>query len=143
MPGVHMTSTDTTASAARTVITDTDGFYNVPDLPPGIYEMKRLGSRFVTQVMTSIAVAAGAERSLNFVMRAGDPQQVVRTVAPPSQVSSASSTVGGTVGASTVRDTPITGATGRSSRLCKPASPACRMAVRPEEATPTADSGRQ
>jgi hypothetical protein len=34
---------------------------------------------------------------------------VVRTAAPPSQVSSASSTVGGTVGASTVRDTPING----------------------------------
>src|SRR5712664_84823 len=109
MPGVHMTSTDTTSSAARTVITDSDGFYNVPDLPPGIYDMTVSAPGFVTQVMTSIAVAAGAERSLNFVMRAGDPQQVVRTVAPPSQVSSASSTVGGTVGASTVRDTPING----------------------------------
>src|SRR6267378_5059535 len=109
MPGVHVSSTDTTSSAARTVITDTDGFYNVPDLPPGVYEMSVSAPGFVTQVMTSIAVAAGAERSLNFVMRAGDPQQVVRTVAPPSQVSSASSTVGGTVGASIVRDTPING----------------------------------
>src|SRR5260221_9318246 len=109
MPGVHMSSTDSAARAARTVITDTDGFYNVPDLPPGVYEMSVSAPGFVTQAMTSIAVAAGAERSLNFVMRAGDPQQVVRTVAPPSQVSSASSTVGGTVGASTVRDTPING----------------------------------
>ncbi len=109
MPGVRVSITDATSSAARAVTTDTDGFYNAPDLPPGIYEMTVSAPGFVTQLMTSIGVAAGAERALNFVMRAGDPRQVVRTVAPPSQVSSASSTVGGTVGASTVRDTPING----------------------------------
>jgi carboxypeptidase family protein/TonB-dependent receptor-like protein len=109
MPGVRVSITDATSSAARAVTTDTDGFYNVPDLPPGIYEMTVSAPGFVTQVMTTIGVAAGAERALNFVMRAGDPRQVVRTAAPPSQVSSASSTVGGTVGASTVRDTPING----------------------------------
>jgi hypothetical protein len=109
MPGVRVSITDATSSAARTVTTDTDGFYNAPDLPPGIYEMSVSAPGFVTQVMTTIGVAAGAERALNFVMRAGDPRQVVRTVAPPSQVSSATSTVGGTVGASTVRDTPING----------------------------------
>lgn len=109
MPGVHVSITDATSSAARAVITDTDGFYNVPDLPPGIYDMSVSAPGFVTQAMTSVSVAAGAERALNFVLRAGDPQQVVRTAAPPSQVSSASSAVGGTVGASTVRDTPING----------------------------------
>src|ERR1700676_1562542 len=42
-------------------------------------------------------------------MQPGNPDKVVRTVAPPSQVSSASSTVGGNVNASTVRDTPLNG----------------------------------
>jgi len=68
MPGVHVSITDATSNAARTVITDTDGFYNVPDLPPGIYDMSVSAPGFVTQVMTSIGVAAGAERALNFAM---------------------------------------------------------------------------
>ena len=109
MPGVRVSITDAASSAARTLMTDTDGIYNAPDLPPGNYEMSVSAPGFVSQVMTNIGVAAGAERALNFVMRAGNPEQVVRTVAPPAQVSSASSTVGGNVGAATVRDTPLNG----------------------------------
>src|SRR6266852_4606062 len=109
VPGVRVSITDATSSAARTLITDTDGFYNAPDLPPGNYEMSVSAPGFVTQVWTAINVAAGGERVLNLAMRAGNPEQIVRTVAPPTQVSSASSTVGGNVGASTVRDTPLNG----------------------------------
>jgi hypothetical protein len=109
MPEVRVSITDLTSSSTRVVTTNTDGIYNAPDLPPGIYEMSVSAPGFVTQVLTTIGVAAGSERVLNVALRAGNPDQVVRTVAPPSQVSSASSTVGGTVGASTVRDTPING----------------------------------
>ena len=109
MPGVRISVTDLTSSATRTVTTNTDGIYNAADLPPGIYEMSVSAPGFVTQVLTTIGVAAGSERVLNVVLRAGNPDQVVRTEAPPSQVSSASPAVGGTVGASTVRDTPING----------------------------------
>src|ERR1700682_5690234 len=109
MPGVRISVTDVASSVTRTVTTNTDGFYNVADLPPGIYEMSVSNPGFVTQVVTTITVATGAERVLNVALQSGNPEQVVRTAAPPSQVSSASSTVGGTVGASTVRDTPING----------------------------------
>ena len=34
MPGVHVSITEVTSSAVRTVATDTDGFYRAPDLPP-------------------------------------------------------------------------------------------------------------
>ncbi len=109
MPGVHVSIVDATSNAARTVTTDTDGLYNAPDLPPGNYEMRVSAPGFVTQLLTTISIASGAERVLNFVLRAGNPEQVVRTVAPPAQVSSASSTVAGNVNASTVRDTPLNG----------------------------------
>src|SRR5580692_4091987 len=107
MPGVQVSVTDLSSNAVRTVITGTDGFYDAPGLPPGNYEMSISAPGFVTQVLTAINVAAGAERALNVVMRAGNPKQVLRAPAPPAQVSSASSTVGGNVNASTVRDTPL------------------------------------
>ena len=109
MPGVRVSITDVTSGAARTVTTDTDGFYNLPDLPPGNHEMTISAPGFVTEVRTALNISAGAERALNVVMRAGNPEQVVRTAAPPALVSSASSTVDGNVNASTVRDTPLNG----------------------------------
>jgi carboxypeptidase family protein/TonB-dependent receptor-like protein len=109
MPGVRVAITDVSSGAIRTVTSDADGFYNAPDLPPGIYEMSVSAPGFVTQVVTTISVAAGAERVLNVAMRPGNADQLVRTVAPPTQVSTASSTVGGSVNASTVLDTPLNG----------------------------------
>src|ERR1700704_1785771 len=49
MPGVRVSITDASASSTRTVTTDTDGFYNAPDLPPGIYEMTISAPGFATQ----------------------------------------------------------------------------------------------
>jgi len=79
MPGVHISIADVGSVASRTVTTDNDGFYNVPALPPGGYEMTVSAPGFVTQLVTTINVAAGAERVLNVAMRPGDPQQTVRT----------------------------------------------------------------
>jgi hypothetical protein len=109
MPGVRISITDVSSGAVRILATDADGFYNAPDLPPGIYEMSVTAPGFLTEVITSISVAAGAERVLNVVTRPGHSDQIVRMAAPPSEVSSASSAVGGNVNASTVRDTPLNG----------------------------------
>jgi hypothetical protein len=109
MPGVNVSVTDVNSSATRAATTDADGFYNLPDLPPGNYEMRISAPGFITEVFTTLNISAGAERALNIAMRAGNPDQVVRTAAPPALVSSASSTLGGNVNASTVRDTPLNG----------------------------------
>ncbi|MBZ5698821.1 MAG: carboxypeptidase regulatory-like domain-containing protein [Acidobacteriia bacterium] len=109
MPGVHVSITEVTSSAVRTVTTDADGFYRAPDLPPGNYEMNFSASGFVTQVLTTISVAVGGERVLNVVMRPGSSEQVVRTAAPIGPISQASACCGGNVNASTVRDTPLNG----------------------------------
>src|SRR5438270_3612057 len=77
MPGVHVSVTDVASGSARTVATDTNGFYNVPDLPPATYELSVTATGFVTQILTTINIAASAERVFNVVMRAGNPEQTV------------------------------------------------------------------
>jgi hypothetical protein len=109
LPNTQISVNDLATGATRVVTTDTQGFYTVPNLPPGNYEMTVSASGFVTQLRTSISVAAATERVLNVVMRPGDPKQVERTPAPPPQVNSASSAVEGNVSASTVRNTPLNG----------------------------------
>lgn len=109
MPGVRIAATDQAQTVAREVTTDSDGVYNLPDLPPGVYELTVSAPGFTTQVWTAITVGAGTERVINVAMQPGDPKQVVRTAAPPATVSQSSSCCGGNVNSSTVRETPLNG----------------------------------
>jgi hypothetical protein len=109
MPAVQVSTRDVTSGDVRTSTTDTDGLYNIPALPPGSYEMTVSAAGFVTQVWTGITIAVGTERVLNFVMRPGSPDIVVRTAAQVAPLSQSSSCCGGNANASVVRDTPLNG----------------------------------
>ena len=109
MPGVRVSSTDQAKTLEREVTTDSDGIYNLPDLPPSVYELNISAPGFTTQVWTAITVGVGTERVINVVMRPGDPNKLVRTTAPPAPVSQSSSCCGGNVNSSTVRETPLNG----------------------------------
>jgi hypothetical protein len=90
MPGVRVSSTDQAKTTAREVTTDADGVYNLPDLPPAVYEITVSAPGFITQRWTAIAVGIGTERVINIVMRPGDPNKSVRTAAPPASISQSS-----------------------------------------------------
>jgi hypothetical protein len=107
MPGVRVSSTDQAKTVEREVTTDSDGIYNLRDLPPGVYALNISASGFTTQVWTTITVGVGTERVINVVMRPGDPNKIVRTTAPPSPISQSSAA--DNVNASTVRETPLNG----------------------------------
>jgi hypothetical protein len=109
LPDVRISVKDVSTALARTSTTNTVGLYSVPNLSPGNFEMTVSASGFTTQEWTGISVTAGVERVLNIVMRVGDPQQVVRVVAPPALVSEPCPAVCGSANASTVRDTPLNG----------------------------------
>ena len=109
MPGVHISLSDQAKTVGREVTTDTDGFYNLPALPPAVYEITTSAPGFITQTWTAIVIGVGTERVINIVMQPGDPKKVVRTVAPPTPISQASACCGGNVNSSTVRATPLNG----------------------------------
>jgi Carboxypeptidase regulatory-like domain/TonB-dependent Receptor Plug Domain/TonB dependent receptor-like, beta-barrel len=109
IPEVNISVSDAASGAVRTAVTGPNGFYTVPSLAPGNYEIKFSVRGFVTQVITSIPIAVGSERVLNILMQPGNPEQVVRTAAPAAPISQASSCCGGSANASTVRDTPLNG----------------------------------
>ena len=90
-------------------MTNSAGFYALPNLSPGIYEMTFAAPAFTTQVLTGIAVDAGTNLVLNVIMQPGNPKQAVRAPAPRTASGDASSAVVGSVDASTVRNTPLNG----------------------------------
>jgi Carboxypeptidase regulatory-like domain/TonB dependent receptor/TonB-dependent Receptor Plug Domain len=110
LPGAQISITNVeTGAITRTVTSDTQGFYIAPDLAPGSYDMRALSPGFVTQVWTTIGIAAGSVRVLNLTMLAGSPETVVRNVAPAAPISQNSSCCGGNVNSSGVRNTPLNG----------------------------------
>src|SRR5216683_1837863 len=110
LPGTQISITNlATGDSARTVASDAQGFYIAPDLAPGSYEMRVSSPGFVTQVWTSIGIAAGSVRVLNLTMLAGNAKTVVRNVAPAAPISQNSACCGGNVDSSGVRNTPLNG----------------------------------
>ena len=109
MPGVRVSVSDLPGTVTREVITDMDGVYNLPALPPAVYEITLSAPGFVTQTWSGIIIGVGSDRVLNIVMRPGDPKTVIRTIAPPAPISQGSGCCGGNVSSSTVRETPLNG----------------------------------
>src|ERR1700682_5639565 len=72
MPGGRISISDLASSVTRTVTTNTDGFYNAADLPPGIYEMNVSAPGFVTQVVTTITLATAGGRGLSVALCPAD-----------------------------------------------------------------------
>src|SRR2546422_10919039 len=109
IPNVRVTLTNVATAVARVVVTDAAGFYTVPDVLPGSYEMSAASPGFATQVRTDITVNVGASLVLNMVMQAGDSNLVVRVSVSENPVDPASSVTGGNVSSSTVLDSPLNG----------------------------------
>ena len=109
IPEASVSIKDLATGAARTASSGTNGVYNLPALPPGNYEITVSEPGFVTQVWTGISISAGSVRLLNIILHPGNPEVVVRSVAPSVPISESSACCGGSVGSSTVRDTPLNG----------------------------------
>ncbi|MGH9681019.1 MAG: carboxypeptidase regulatory-like domain-containing protein [Candidatus Acidiferrales bacterium] len=109
VPGVRITVKDVGSGLTRAATTNTAGLFNVPDVPPGNYEMTVAGAGFTTQDWTSVSVTAGIARVLNVTMRPGDPTQIERVVAPPAMVSEPCPSTCGAAGTNTAQNTPLNG----------------------------------
>jgi hypothetical protein len=109
MPGAQVEVRSMTTGVARTVKSGAGGFYSVPNLTAGAYEMTVSAPGFVTQVRTEIAVNVGTTICLNLAMRPGDAAEVVRQTAAMAAACQASSALGGNASSSVVRNTPLNG----------------------------------
>ena len=61
MPGVTVTVTNTATNQVRTVVTGSDGYYYVPLLPPGRYDVKATLAGFKTVIREGITVEVGID----------------------------------------------------------------------------------
>jgi len=93
----------------RTSTTSAAGFYSVPNLLPGAYEVRASAQGFSNQVQNGITLTVGEQQVLNFTLRVGQASQTVVVTTEAPNVELASSSISATVTSATVRELPLNG----------------------------------
>jgi hypothetical protein len=109
IPGAKISAQNVSTGAARAVPSDAAGFYTLPNLLPGNYDVTFSAQGFTTEVVSGISLAVGAQQALNATLRVGQISQRVVVTGEAVAVELASSTIRAEIDATTVRELPLNG----------------------------------
>jgi hypothetical protein len=109
VPSAQVSINNVAMGVSRTVTTNSDGFYTVPNLLPGSYEVRVTAPGFSTEVRSGINLTVGAALVLNQTMKVGATSSTVQVTTEAPAVELASSEISAVVSANTVRELPLNG----------------------------------
>jgi hypothetical protein len=109
IPNAQLSIKNTATGVTRTTAAGTSGFYTVPNLSPGSYEVTVTAPGFARQVRSGITLTVGAEQSLNMTLQVGQVSQEVQVTGEAPLVELASSTLGATLNSNTAVELPLNG----------------------------------
>jgi hypothetical protein len=108
VPNATVTLTSGGTAQVRTSTTDANGTYKFGFLPPGPYALKFEASGFNAVDVPSVTVVVTETDVFDQTLQVGSQTQQVEVRAETEQVQTATSTLGTTVGGSTLSDIPLT-----------------------------------
>src|SRR6202790_951656 len=108
IPEAGVSVKNTATGISRDVTVDSAGFYTVPNLPAGIYEVRVTATGFSTVLQADLTLAVGAQQQLNFSLKVGTATETVQVTAA-TQIELTSSALTGHVDSQTVLDLPLNG----------------------------------
>ena len=109
IPNANVSIKNMGTGEVREVPTNGDGFYSVPNLLPGKYEVTITAQGFNKVVQKGITLTVGAQQALNLSLKVGQVNQTVEVTAAPPDVETTTSAMTSTVDSKTVRDLPLNG----------------------------------
>jgi len=107
--GAEISVRNTDTGIGRNTTADSAGFYTVPNLNPGPYEVKVSAKGFTTAVQSNLTLAVGAQQQLNIPMKVGETSQTVQVTEVAPQIELTSSTLSGQIQSQEVRELPLNG----------------------------------
>src|SRR5437879_8592367 len=109
IPNAQVSVRNTATGVTRKVTADTAGFYSVPNLLPGNYEVTVLSPGFSTARQSNVELGVGAQQQLNISLKVGQTSQPVEVTEAAPQIQLTSSTLSAEVESTTVRELPLNG----------------------------------
>ena len=109
MPGVTVTAMNTVLGTAVTAVTDTQGFYSLPKLPVGRYDITFQIEGFKPVKRAGVAVDADANVQINTTLEIGGQTETVTVTANQVRVDTVSTQLGEVVQAQTMTTLSLNG----------------------------------
>lgn len=120
LPGVTMTVKNLETSISRTVLTDEEGRYRVPQLTLGNYEVQAELAGFQTAIRSGIKLTVGREAVVDITLKVGEISERVVVTGEAPLVETASSELGALVDDKKIRDLPLNGRSFEQLALLQP-----------------------
>ena len=109
MPGVAVVVTNTATGQARNTVTGTDGYYTLPLLQPGRYDVKATLSGFKPVVQKGIEVSVGDTSRVDVKLAVGGLEESVTVSGDTPLVETSHATLGITIDQQKVVELPLNG----------------------------------
>ena len=109
LPGVTVTATQTDTGFTRSVVTDGDGTYVMPNLPTGPYRLEVMLQGFRTYAQTGIVLQVGANAVVNTTLEVGELAETVSVDAATPLVDVRSSGISEVVENERIVELPLQG----------------------------------
>ena len=107
LPGVTITLQNEASGVSRSVVTEADGRYRVPAIPPGRYLLKAELTGFAVQQVKDIEITIGLGLKQDFAMKVQSVQETVTVVGAQPIVDVTRSEVAGVVTQQQIETLPI------------------------------------
>jgi hypothetical protein len=107
--GAQVTVTNTRTGVKAVTKTNAEGYYSVPYLAPGEYEVAVEGAGFKRASVAGILLRVGLTATINVKLEVGTVQNEIRVEASAVQLEQQSSTLGNVVGAEQLVELPLSG----------------------------------
>jgi hypothetical protein len=109
LPGVTVSVTNVGTSQARTLVTDENGRYRAPLLPPGRYEVTAQLQGFQTVVRSGISLTVGQEALVNIQMALGSVTESITVEAAAPLVETTTGSISNVVTEEQLGSLPLNG----------------------------------
>lgn len=109
IPGAQLSIENVKTNVITTATTNHDGFYTVPNLIPGDYNLITNAFGFAKAIINGITLTVGAQQIVNVPMRVGTATEQVQVSDAAPSVELSTSLVDGTVNSSAIRELPLNG----------------------------------
>ena len=107
--GAQVNVTNQGTSELRTTTTDSNGYYIVPQLPPGIYDISIKKQGFATENRANVQLQVNQNAALDFKLTVSSTAQTIQVTGAPPPLNTTSATIGTVVNRSTIVDMPLNG----------------------------------